>query len=100
MADRITVGDLRRLSVAVTNVAGAPTDPTTLLLKVLKPGGTSVTTYTYGVDVIVVKDSTGNYHADVPLDTEGTWRYDWIGGGTAVFAEGSTFYCHPLLAVV
>jgi hypothetical protein len=95
---KINVGDVQRVSALnITNVAGVVTDPTTLTLKVRKPGDTAVTTYTYGEDVIVVKDSTGNFHADLPLDTEGTWRYDWVGTGAAAFSEGGRFYVFGLV---
>jgi len=93
----INIGDVQRVSaLAITNAAGVVTDPTTLVLKVRTPGASSATTYTYGVGIMIVKDSTGNYHADIPLDTVGTWSYDWVGTGAAAFAEGGKFYCHPL----
>lgn len=92
MAD-INVGDVRRVSAAIVNAAGTPTDPTTLVLKVRKPDDT-VTTYTYGVGIVIVKDGVGAYHADLTLDQAGRWKYDWIGTGTAAFAEGSAFYAY------
>lgn len=95
MAEEINIGDIRRVSAAITNDAGAPTDPTTLVLKVRKPDAV-VTTYTYLVDVILVKDSTGNYHADLPLDQTGRWRYDWVGTGAAAFSEGGQFIVYAL----
>lgn len=92
----INVGDVQRVSaLSITNAAGVVTDPTVLTLKVKKPDAT-LTTYTYGVGIVIVKDSVGNYHADIPLDAEGVWRYDWVGTGAAAFAEGGKFYCHPL----
>jgi hypothetical protein len=94
--NEITVGDIRRLSATnIVDVNGSPADPTTLTLKVKKPD-LSLTTYVYpGGDGTIVKDSLGNYHADIALDQALTWRYDWVGTGTAVFAEGATFYVSP-----
>lgn len=85
------VGDLQRVSATnITNAAGAVTDPTTLSLEVKKPGADLIT-YDYPDDPIIVKDSVGNYHADLDLDTVGRWRYAWVGGGAAQFAEGGQF---------
>lgn len=92
----INVGDLQRIEATnITNAAGAVTDPTTLTLKVKYPDGTS-DTYTFGVDVIIVKDSVGNYHADVPIDQAGRWAYSWTGTGAATFAEGGRFRVYAL----
>jgi hypothetical protein len=91
MADAINVGDVRRLSVAITDASTAPVDPTTLRLLIRKPDQ-SLTTYTYlNPDAVIVRESEGNYHADIPLDIAGAWKYDWEGSGAATFAEGSTF---------
>lgn len=86
----INIGDVRRVSVAFTNLAGAAADPTAVLLYVKKPG-VGYTTYTYGVDVSVVKDSTGNYHADLTLDTVGMWLFEWAGTGVVTANEGGQF---------
>lgn len=95
---RRNVGDVERVSATnIVNDLGVPTDPTTLTLKVLAPGDLTVTTYTYPTDPIIVKDSTGNYHADLPLDASGTWRYDWQGTGAAAFSEGGKFYVFDLV---
>lgn len=92
----INVGDLERVDITnITNAAGVVTDPTALTLKVKVPAGT-VTTYTYGVDVIVVKDSVGNYHADIPITAAGRWSYAWEGTGAATVAEGGRFRAYAL----
>lgn len=82
MANTYDNGDLIRISGAFT-VGGAATDPTTVTLKILKPAGTSALTYTYALSEIT-KDSVGNYHKDITIDTEGEWYYRWIGTGTVV----------------
>lgn len=71
-----TLGEVVRLSVAITDLAGAAADPGVLRLKVKAPAG-AVTTYTYGGGAEVVKDSAGHYHADIALAAAGTWSYRW-----------------------
>ena len=87
-----SIGDVQRVSVAFTNAAGAAADPTTVILYVKKAGETSYTTYTYGVGIVVVKDSTGNYHADLVLDEGvGTWLFEWEGTGAVIATAGGQF---------
>lgn len=63
-------------------VSGTNTDPTTVTLKLLAPGGTTATSYTYALGE-VTKSATGVYYKDVTCSTTGTWYYRWIGTGTA-----------------
>ena len=80
------VGDVARLSVSILDVAGVPSDPSSLSLVVQSPGGT--TTYTDAI----VKDSVGNYHFDLPLDYAGSYGYRWQSVGTNRGAiEGGVF---------
>lgn len=74
--DRWLAGEVARLTLALTDIAGAAADPGALRLKVKPPSGV-VATYTYGIAAEVVKDSQGNYHADIPLTTAGEWRWRW-----------------------
>lgn len=78
-----------RLSVAFT-AAGTPADPTAVVLVVTNPAGTP-TTYTYAL-AQVVKDSTGNYHYDITVSTEGQWFYSWTGTGAVIAGTESYFY--------
>lgn len=92
----VNIGDLQRVSATnITNAAGVVTDPTTLTLKVMKPDAT-VDTYVYPTDPIIVKDSVGNYHADIDVDSAGRWAYSWEGTGAATFAEGGRFRAFAL----
>ena len=85
------IGNAARASVRFINATtGAATDPTTVVLRVKDPVLT-VTVYTYGVDAILVKDSVGNYHLDIPLNSAGVWRYRWEGTGTNQAAAESQF---------
>jgi ABC-type Fe3+ transport system substrate-binding protein len=85
------VGDRARLEVGFTNLAGNPTDPTAVTLKVKAPG-TAVVTYTFGVGGTIVKDSTGNYHADIDITVPGKWHYRWTGTGALVVVEETSLF--------
>jgi hypothetical protein len=87
-------GALVRESEAFTSLAtGLPADPAVVTLSwEVVPNGTgspgSATTWTYLGTGAIVKDSTGNYHAD--LDTTGKpgqWQGSWVapvGAGQTV----------------
>ncbi len=62
-------------ATASVAVNGTPTDPDTLSLLVRDPEGT-VTTYEWETDDIIVRDSAGEFHADVLL-TAGMWVVGW-----------------------
>ncbi len=88
----INPGDVVRVATnpGFTNLAGAPADPTTVRLRWRRHD--TVTTWVYGVDGQVVKDSTGVYHADIPVTEPGTHYFRWEGEGAIVTAEESTFF--------
>lgn len=86
-------GDVARVSGAFA-VSGAATDPTAVSLKFTKPSGDQ-TTYVYGTDAQLLKDSTGNYHADLTLDEVGDWHYQWVGTGAVATVERGQFVVQP-----
>jgi hypothetical protein len=89
------VGELVHLEMEFTDQeTGAHVDPTTVLLRIRQPSA-AITTYTYGVDVILIKDSVGHYHADVPLPVHGIWAFKWEGSGTHQAADRGTFEVCP-----
>lgn len=94
------LGDLVRVSAPFTRVSnGAAVDPTAVKLSVRNPAGT-VTTYTYGSgDGVIVRDSTGNYHADLDTPTAGDWYYRWWSTGTGQAAEENVYNVRPAKAV-
>lgn len=69
---------------------GTLTDPTTVRCKVKDPSGT-ITTYVYGTDAELVKESTGVYYVDVVTDEEREWRFRFEGTGTCTAVEESSF---------
>ena len=74
-------GTLVRVQVSFTQ-SGNFADPDGVNLR-FRPPRQHRTTWIYGIDAAIVKDSTGVYHAD--LDTTpavpGVWRYHWEGDG-------------------
>ena len=93
------VGNLIRVSVAFTNTLGAAVDPAVVKCQVRTPAGV-VTTYTYGTDAAVIRDSTGNYHLDVDASAEGLWRYRWYSTGSGQAAAEGAFDVPDSLFVV
>lgn len=88
MSEPFLVGEVARLDLAATDLAGAAVDPGALLLKVKAPGG-AVATYSYGADAELVRDSLGHYHAAIPLPVAGQWAYRWdLVAPNAGAAEG------------
>lgn len=76
------VGSAIRTTVVVKNAAGTAIDPTTLKVAFTAHSGYTKT-YVYLTDAELVKDSTGNYHADYVIENEtGKWRYKWTATGT------------------
>ena len=85
------IGDVVRLSNAMTVTStGSAVDPGALTLVIQDPTGLQ-TAYVYGTDAELVKDSTGNYHCDVTVSTAGKWRFRWTSTGSAVGSEESVF---------
>ncbi len=89
----INTGDVVRVSTTpgFKNALGALTDPTTvrLLWRVYSNG--DLTTWVYGVDAEIVRDSIGLFHADIPITEAGTHSFRWEGDGTVTAAEEGQF---------
>jgi hypothetical protein len=83
-------GKLVRSSAAFTNSAGAAIDPTAVKVTVRTPAKVS-TTYVYGTDAALVKDSAGNYHLDIDASLSGFYYTYWFSTGTGQAAEESFF---------
>lgn len=93
------LGDLVRVSAPFTLVSsGAAVDPDVVKLTIKTPSGT-VTTYIYGTDAEIVKDSTGNYHADISAGEAGTWHYRWWSTGNGQAAQEKRFEVRTAEAV-
>lgn len=94
MANVFDIGDLVRASAAFSDSAGTAIDPTAVYLKYVTPAGVT-TTLTYGVDVELVRDSAGNYHADISATDDGAWHYRWYSTGSGQASEEHWFRVRP-----
>lgn len=69
------------------------TDPTAVNFEYRTPQSGTTTLATYGVGPVVIKDTTGTYHADIPTAVEtGEYWYRWEGTGACQTAVESSFY--------
>ena len=78
------------VSAIFKNASGVAADPTNVFFSFKDPEGAQ-TDLTYGVDVEVVKDSVGNYHADIDADMPGTWHYRFYATGTGKASDEGSF---------
>jgi hypothetical protein len=83
MATTYQIGDL-------VVVKGRFTDPDEVYCKVKNPAG-NITTYEYGVDSELVKDSDGVYSLNIDAITKGTWHYRFYSAGAGQAAAESHF---------
>lgn len=94
-------GDLVNVTTGSTGFVdanGDAVDPTGLTLTVGRRGATGAETYTYGVGDVIVKDSVGNYEADIDttLFVPDAWWYRWEGTGAAQAVNEGTFLVLPV----
>lgn len=83
MARRVfALGEKVRARVTYTDPdTGALTDPSSVTAVLRTPSGT-LTTYTYGVDAVLSKVSTGLYQLVITLAEVGTYKWKWTGSAT------------------
>lgn len=80
---------LVRVKASFTDAStGLAADPTTVTLTVTDPKGTVSTPP-------AVKDSTGNYHADLTPTVWGDWSYAFAGSGAVVASGQHRFFIEP-----
>lgn len=79
------------MEAAFTDANGAAADPGEVYLEIRLPDKTT-TTYQYGVDAALIKDSTGNYHLDYTTSTTGSYRYRWYSLVSGITADTGIFY--------
>lgn len=88
------IGDLVKISGTFTDSANTAGDPTTVSITIAPPTSAE-TTYVYGTDAALVKDSVGNYHANWSCAESGVHRYRWVSTGTLQAAEEGWFTVRP-----
>lgn len=88
MAETFIPGEVARLTLQATDLAGLAADPGSITLKI-KPGMGAVASYAYGAAAELVRDGAGLYHADIALTAAGLWAYRWeLSAPNAGAAEG------------
>jgi hypothetical protein len=93
------LGQKVRVSAPFTLLSdSSAVDPDVVKLSVRTPAGVT-TTYTYGVGDTIVKDSTGNYHADISTTEAGVWVYRWFSTGNGQTAGEEEFSVKSARAV-
>ncbi len=78
------VGDLVTLGITFT-AADVPTNPTTVVLTIRMPDGTTSTP-------AVTNESPGVYAYNLLLSASGAWHYRWAGDGAVQAAEEDRLY--------
>lgn len=71
-------GQTVKLSVAFTDAAGAPANPTTVTCKVEEPDGTE-TIYTAASSPAIANPTTGTFTLTLTPDQSGMHTYRWTG---------------------
>ena len=85
------LGDMRRLTVTFTNLAGFVADPTGVSFSIRNPDGTA-TAYVYGTDAELVKSAVGIYYVDFAITLVGRHVFRFSGTGAVSTSETGEFY--------
>lgn len=92
-----TNGTAVAISAAFTDQAGVAIDPIpTVQLITVDPNGRTVT-YVYGIDVEIVRDGVGLYHANLLPAVDGIWTYRWVGSANIDAAGEGQFSVQSLV---
>ena len=93
--DSYQLGNTVRVSVTFKDSADAEFDPTPVKLVVTDPDGEEFLASIYVTDPEIVKDDTGDYHADIVpnlVSKNGRdWQYRWYSDGTTKVSGESEF---------
>jgi hypothetical protein len=82
------VGDLVRLQATFKDLASVLADPTTVVLKVKNPAGT---TTTYNYPGTIIRSSTGVFYYDYLVGASGTHYFNFAGAGAYTAVDESSF---------
>ncbi len=83
------IGDLVRLTVVFTDINKVPENPTTVLLDILAPDGTTVT------PPAITNPTTGTFYADLPITQAGIYKYRFTGTGTVQAVQEGQIVVSP-----
>ncbi len=94
------LGELVKVTVEFTDEdTGNVIDPDAVKLSVRSPANVT-TTYTYGVGAVIVRDSQGNYHANIDTtQLPGAWYYRWWSTGNGQTAREKRFDVRAATAI-
>jgi hypothetical protein len=92
MSNRYAVGALVKVAAVFRNPAtNGLLDPTGVQFKFKHPVLGIVTTYVYGTDAQLVRDSQGMYHVTISADAAGHWYWKFTSTGTGQAAQKGYF---------
>jgi len=83
------IGDLVRLTVVFTDIAKVPENPTTVVLEILAPDGTTVT------PPAITNPTTGTFYADLPIAQSGIYKYRYTGNGSVQAVQEGQIVVSP-----
>jgi hypothetical protein len=84
------IGDVVYCRGTFKDANGDLQDPSTVVAKIKSPSG-GITTYTYGVDINLVRISQGIYSVSVSIGISGLWAYRFQSTGTGQTAGEQQF---------
>jgi len=79
-----------RLRMTLRDLAGDIADPTQLVFSIKEPSG-DITTYIWGIDDEVVRDSEGIFYVDWDASEVGTHYYKWQANGAVQLGKSAAF---------
>lgn len=89
-------GALVRVPFVFLDSSGSVIDPAVVKFQYRCEAVSMGTTFTYGADAALVKDSSGRYHADIDTnESSGLYYYRPFSTGTGQAARESRFYVRP-----
>jgi hypothetical protein len=80
-------GQLARFSFETRNASKALADPATFTFAFEKPSGT-VTTWVFGTNLEIVRDSVGKFHVDLTMDEPEWWTWRQESTGVVTASQG------------
>lgn len=84
------IGSRRKLVCVITGESGSPIDPDVLTFEMHTPDG-QVTTYVYGTDPGLVRDSLGVFHVYWDCTQNGLHRYSFVASGSIAAVQDGIF---------
>ncbi|MDP9418989.1 MAG: hypothetical protein M3P53_02380 [Actinomycetota bacterium] len=83
-------GDAVRMRASFTNEAGTATNPTTVVLTVARPDGTTF-------QPTLANPAIGTFEAIEVLDQPGLWRFKFAASGGVTAVEAGAMYARPVV---